>query len=538
MQNDENYAADAVHTDILDNIVARRKQDRAALGWTFGAHVPETRCRAAPVPFIAEKGVVLEIKRASPSKGDIAPALDAAATAAQYAAAGASAISVLTESHWFKGSLDDIQEAARAADDYAAAHGTPRLSILRKDFLFAPEEVDVAYRAGADAVLLIARILDDDTLCAMMERCAALGMTAFLELREEEDLRKLSRLVQTMRSGSTTKSNLPLVCGVNARDLRDFSIDLLTPASLSAEIRAVAGSGARVIFESGIRTPAAARFAGSLGFTGMLLGEAAARNPCAATALVDAFTSARETANARFWCRHAADIRARAASSRPFVKICGLTRLADALKAAALGADFLGFIFYEQSPRRADERTVRTICAEIKRQYGKNAPQLVGVAVDTEHGAGARAQALVAEGVLDVIQLHGFHAAERFLATDENAALPHYAAVNLADENDLTAFDALRLRGEPRILIDAKDGPLVGGTGTRIADTLVAQVCRKTRLWIAGGITPENVRGIADTFHPELLDVASGVEASPGTKDHKKLAALFSALGAERPASV
>ena len=506
--------------DILQEITDRRRADIAALGYTLGATVPERRVRAAPVPFIAQKGVVLEIKRASPSKGDIAPQLDAAQTARQYAAAGARAISVLTEQHWFKGGLDDLQAAAQAADEYSAETGAPRVALLRKDFLLFPEEIDVAYRAGADAVLLIARILSADELTVMAQTCVQRDMTAFIEVRHADDLQKLAEVVRHVDASH-------IVCGVNARDLQDFSIDLLAPARMLSRIRAIFDAGARCIFESGIRTPQAARFAGSLGFTGMLLGEAAARNPANAKALVSAFTGAPLTHNAAQWLEFAAKPR-----ERPFVKICGLTNLADAQKAAELGADFLGFIFWNASPRRADEATVRHISNTLRaqaRQSGKPAPKLVGVIVDVDTDDGKTVRRLVREGVLDFVQLHG--CAEAFFATDD-ADLAHYAVVNVSDEADIAHIDALRLRGEPRILIDAKVGLMPGGTGTRIADAFVEKVARKTRLWLAGGITPENVRAVCNTFHPELIDAASGIESVPGKKDHEKLCSFFAEIGA------
>ena len=179
---------------------------------------------------------------------------------------------------------------------------------------------------------------------------------------------------------------------------------------------------------------------------------------------------------------------------------------------------------------------MRDISAKIRaeaQQSGKSAPKLVGVIVDADSADGKTVRRLVQEGVLDFVQLHG--CADEFFAlskTDEKSttALPHYAVVNVSDESDLAKIDALRLRGEPRMLIDAKVGALPGGTGKRIADALVEQVAHKTRLWLAGGITPENVRSVCDTFHPELIDVASGVEATSGKKDFSKLEALFSAL--------
>ena len=258
--------------NILDEIVAQRKKDIAEKSVTLGFQIPETRTRGI-TPFIpkGKKGVILEIKRASPSKGSIAPNLNAGETAKAYANAKTSAISVLTEEHWFKGNLEDLQNACRAVDEYASAHGTTPPAILRKDFLLSAEEIEVAYRCGADAVLLIARILDTNTMISMAKKCGELGITALIELRLEEDLQKLSEVVKVVNTDF-------IVCGVNARDLKNFSIDLLTPAALMQEIKAIAGENARVVFESGIRTPEAARFAGSLGFSAMLLGEAAAKS--------------------------------------------------------------------------------------------------------------------------------------------------------------------------------------------------------------------------------------------------------------------
>lgn len=574
--------------NIIEEIVARRKEDIRRLGWEYGASVPEKRQRGVPVPFIAGRGVVLEVKRASPSKGDIAPGLNAPATAAAYAQAGASAISVLTERNYFKGCLDDLMAVCRAVDDWTAAErGRPPIAVLRKDFIYAPEEIDVAYRAGADAVLLIARMLDEAVLAAMLCRCAELAMTAFVELRLDEDLQKLAAVKQRLSAGGDVPNgdstgsgldgsvpggvsgsgldgrNAPcrIVCGVNARDLKDFSIDLLKPASMLARIRGLLGQDCSVIFESGIRTPQAAAFAGSLGFTGMLLGEAAARRPDAAGLLVSAFTGAKETDAARRWldfagllgeqqgerCCHrdGASPEQTAPDSarqpRPLLKICGLTNEEDALEAALAGADFLGFIFCKKSPRSTTAALVRSVRTRLEAtkgeeqdagntDRGRQLPFLVGVVTDCTSEEGKEAIQLVKDGTLDFLQLHGEKAVSTFYADESLAGLPHYPVVNLSDESDLTRVNELKERGEPRILIDAKAGKLVGGTGMRIAAPLVTQAASSSRLWLAGGITPENVRQIVSDFSPELIDVSSGIEEKARKKDIDKLLALVQAL--------
>ena len=507
--------------NILDEIVAQRQKDIAQKSVSLGFEIPRERTRKI-TPFLPQKGVILEIKRASPSKGDIAPELNAPETAKIYAEAGAAAISVLTEEHWFKGNLNDLMSVCRAVDEFSEQTGKTPPAVLRKDFLLSEEEIDVAFRAGADAVLLIARILETENLVKMAKKCENLGITALIELRLEEDLRKLGEVVKSVSEKS-------IVCGVNARDLKNFSIDLLTPAALLAEIKKIAGEKARVVFESGIRTNEAASFAGSLGFSAMLLGEAAARNPNKAKNLVASFVGANETENARRWNEFAQKLQEKRKSGekKPFVKICGLTNESDALKAASLGADLLGFIFWEKSPRKVNPSDLPKIAAALKKAGLREKVRTVGVIVATDSADAKNAFASLKNGDLDFIQLHGFDCASSL--TQKN--LPHYAVVNVSGEEDLQKIDALRLKGEPRILIDAKIGNQIGGTGERIADLLVEKVSQKTKLWLAGGITAENAREVIEKFQPELIDVASGVEKSAGIKDHEKLERLFSELG-------
>ena len=532
--------------DILTQIVEGRKADMEKRGLSFGYEIPQERKRRVH-PFIQEKGVVLEVKRASPSKGDIAPKLNASETALAYQEAGASAISVLTEENYFKGNLGDLISVCQSVD----------AAVLRKDFLVFPDEIDVAYKCGADAVLLIARILDQDVLAKMLCRCASFGITAFVELRLEEDLQKLAA-AKSMAAGE-----LPaIVCGVNSRDLKDFSIDLLKPLGFLERIKSVMGSDCSVIFESGIRTAQAAAFAGSLGFTGLLLGEAAARDTSKAASFVKAFVSGSQTPNARAWKKIAAKTESDCKTknpaalmglqkNRPLVKICGLANVEDALAAANLGADLLGFVFCEASPRNASESVVRSVRAalrgkpasEASRKSARNndcgfafdatsGPFMVGVVVDTTSEQAKTALALVKEGVLDYIQLHGERAAKEFFADKENASLPHYCAANLSGEGGLDNIQGLLDLGEPRVLLDAKVGDKVGGTGTQVAEDLVLKAKKKSPLWLAGGLGAENVRAMIEKYSPELIDASSLLEAAPGKKDLEKLKAFFAEIGA------
>ena len=483
-------------TDILTTIVEKRKEDIARLGVTFGFKIPEKRQR--PVhPFLMQKGVILEVKRASPSKGDIAPDLNSAETARSYASAGAAAISCLTETNYFKGTLGDLMAVCEAVPDTA---------VLRKDFLLTAEEVEVAYRAGADAVLLIARILETSVIIEMAKAAAAHKMTSLIEVRSEEDIQKLAAVAASV-------DHEFIVCGVNSRDLATFKIDLLKPCAMLNKIRAVLSDDARVIFESGIRTPEAARFAGSLGFTGMLLGEAAAKNPGLRTKLVNSFVSAVPTKNAGFWNRHAelqrhtkSQCHAELVSASPLIKICGLTRSEDVLFADSLGAAFVGFIFAAGFARNVCGERFEKILPSLKKVKAKK----VAVITDPNSIEAETAARYVEEGHLDCLQLHGIpyeKVPHRFLD------LPHYFAITEKSGNIKDAAEKLFLMGEPRFLQDSK---------AQNYDT-------NHKLWLAGGITPENAAELVTRFQPELIDISSGVEDpdNPGIKNHNKIRVIL-----------
>ena len=483
--------------DILTTIVEKRKADIERLGLAFGFEIPEKRGR--PVhSFLVKKGVILEVKRASPSKGDIAPNLNAAETAHSYAVAGASAISCLTEGNYFKGSLKDLMEVCEAVDEYAeGAAGSSESeslcvvpAVLRKDFLLSADEVDISYRAGADAILLIARILEKPVIVEMAKAAAGYGMTCLVEVRSEADLEKLAAVAAAVNSKY-------IVCGVNSRDLATFKIDLLKPCALLGKIRGVLGEDARVVFESGIRTPQAARFAGSLGFTGMLLGEAAAKAPKLREELVKSFVNAVSNKNAEFWTKYSGNTE----QYRPLIKICGLTRAEDVMFADSLGADFVGFIFASGFGRNICGEKFEAIIPTLKNIRAKK----VAVITDATSPEAEAAARYVEQGILDCIQLHEIEYSkvpERFLS------LPHYFAITEKNGPLDKAAEKLFIMGEPRFLQDSK---------SQSYDI-------NHKLWLAGGVTPENAAELVARFHPELIDVSSGVEDDEiGIKNHDKI---------------
>jgi len=196
--------------------------------------------------------VIAEIKRRSPSKGEIAPSLDAVLQARAYEAAGAEAISVLTEPDRFGGSLDDLRAVAAAVD----------LPVLRKDFIVDPCQVWEAADAGAAAVLLIAAALPAGSLGALLDECHDCGLDALVEVHDAVDLERAYSVGASMM-------------GVNNRDLRTLDVDL----SVTEELGALIGSCVLFVSESGIGAPRDARRVRAAGAQAILVGEALLGTP-------------------------------------------------------------------------------------------------------------------------------------------------------------------------------------------------------------------------------------------------------------------
>lgn len=227
--------------------MAERPLDEAGLRVAAAAQPPARDWEG--VLRAGRPALIAEVKRASPSAGDIA-APDPATQAAAYEAGGAAAISVLTEPLHFKGSLEDLR-AVRAAV------GVP---VLRKDFLVDPAQVLEARAAGADAVLAITSALDDAELAALLAAAAGHGMGVLLETHSDDDLdRALATDAQ--------------VVGVNARDLESLVVDV--PAALARLCRIPAGRTA--VLESGIAGRADVVAAVEAGASAILVGEALMR---------------------------------------------------------------------------------------------------------------------------------------------------------------------------------------------------------------------------------------------------------------------
>jgi indole-3-glycerol phosphate synthase len=212
----------------------------------------------------ADISVVAEIKRRSPSKGELASIVDPATLAKDYADAGARAISVLTEGRRFGGSLDDFDKVRAAVD----------VPLLRKDFIVTPYQVHEARAHGADLVLLIVAALEQNALVSLLDRVESLGMTALVEVHTAEEADR------ALEAGAS-------VMGINARDLNTLEVDRdvfgrLAPGLPFETVK---------IAESGIRGPGDLMTHAGAGADAVLVGESLVAAPDPKAALVQLVTA-------------------------------------------------------------------------------------------------------------------------------------------------------------------------------------------------------------------------------------------------------
>jgi indole-3-glycerol phosphate synthase/phosphoribosylanthranilate isomerase len=252
---------------------------------------------------LSEPGLagIAEVKRRSPSAGDLRPDADPAALALAFERAGAAACSILVDER-FAGSWDDL----------AAARAATSLPLLAKGFFSSAGDLSTARGAGADAVLLLLRDVDDRRATELMQAARRLGLDTLVEAHDADELERADRL------GAD-------VIGVNARDLSTFAIDRRAQLELVAQ----APRDRVIIAESAVHTRAQAAAAELAGADAILVGTALMHAPDPAAKLGELL-------------------------ARPLVKVCGLTRDEDVAVAVEAGADLLGFILARESPRRAE----------------------------------------------------------------------------------------------------------------------------------------------------------------------------------------
>jgi len=245
-------------TTFLERIVAHKREEVAARRERT-PFVEIERAARAQTPALDFQGalaatgmrLIAEVKGASPSKGVLIDPFDPPAIAADYLAAGADAISVLTDEQFFKGSLDHL----RAVKALSLASATPR-PVIRKDFLLDRYQVAEARAAGADAVLLIVAMLSDEELRDLHAAAREYGMAALVEVHNEAEAER------AVAAGAT-------LIGINNRDLHSFKVDLAVTERIAPQLP----RSATIVGESGIGTAEDVQRLAAAGVDAILVGE-------------------------------------------------------------------------------------------------------------------------------------------------------------------------------------------------------------------------------------------------------------------------
>jgi indole-3-glycerol phosphate synthase len=244
--------------EILDEIMAHHREQLPKTMQQVSFEDLRAMTAVAPPPRDFEAavrapgvGLIAECKKASPSKGLLVNQYDPVRLARFYERAGARAISVLTDTRHFQGTLEHLRDVREAV----------RLPVLRKDFIFHPYQVYEARVAGADAILLIAAVLGDADLRQLMALAHKLGMATLVEVHDEADLARVLPLS-------------PAVIGVNNRNLQTFEVDF----GNTAQLRAAIPAGIAVVGESGLRTPDDMRAMRDARVDAVLVGETLVRS--------------------------------------------------------------------------------------------------------------------------------------------------------------------------------------------------------------------------------------------------------------------
>jgi tryptophan synthase beta chain/phosphoribosylanthranilate isomerase len=423
--------------------------------------------------------LLAEVKRRSPSAGDIAAGDDAVARARAYASGGAAAVSVLCEPHWFGGSVADLR-AVRAAVS---------VPVLAKEFVVDPRQLALLRAAGADLVLLLAVLHPRARLARLVAQARDLGLEPLVEAHDAREL----------EAALATDARL---VGVNNRDLRSLDVD----PERAVRLRELIPGDRIAIAESGVRDTATVARWRATGFDAALVGEALMRSPDPAAA-------------ARSFVAAGADPRDLAADARaPFVKVCGVTDEAGILAATRAGADAIGLNFAPGTPRAlsVEEGVALARLARAARPETR----IVVVTADLPADELARVVAAVDP---DVVQLNGDEPPDAIARVGR----PAWKALRVAADADpggvVARAQAFLAAGAGRILLDAAGGPHPGGTGTRVGESLARAVAREVPITLAGGLGPANV-GEAVLAVPAVgVDVASGTEfpRTPGQRPRK-----------------
>ncbi len=440
-------------------VVPLEEQQRLALAQS----TPRDLLEALRAQFKSRIGLIAEVKRASPSMGMFAPDIDPIALACTYASNGATAISVLTEPHFFLGSFEYL----------AAIKQLVKIPVLCKDFIIDEYQVYEARAYGADAILLICAILDQVQLQRLLKVAHDLCMHCLVEVHSSEEVQR------AIAAGA-------VVIGINSRDLVTFQMN----PNLIRKLRPLIPKDHVVVAESGIHSNADARRLARYDVQAMLVGESLVTSQDTPAQIRTLLKGANESVQ---------------------VKICGLRTKDQLLFARDAGADLLGLMFYEPSSRYIQPREARELLKTFEDSH--ITPDIVGIFVNKE---AEYINDIIEQVGLHFVQLHGDESPEFCKRINrpviKGLRLHRKADLNMVEKYNQTSW---------RILLDT---PAVkwGGTGETHDWDLARTVAQQMPMFLAGGLTPENVAEAIHRVDPWGVDVSSGVEIN-GAKDAGKI---------------
>lgn len=417
--------------------------------------------------------LIAEVKKGSPSQGLIRADFDVVGIMKLYDRY-ADAMSILTDTKFFLGSLENLIIARQHTNK----------PLLRKDFIIDEFQIYEARLAGANAVLLLASVLNLEEIQRFLDLTHSLGMDALVEVHYEIELENV------------LKTNAKII-GINNRNLKDFSIDLENSNRLANLIP----EGKIIVSESGISNKHEIKKV-SQNVHAILVGTAITKN-------IDLESKIREIVGL------------------PQFKICGITNSEDAEIAVNHKADYLGFIFYKNSPRYISPED----CAEIIQKFKKLNPKLqtkfVGVFVNEPI---EQIIEIIEICDLDVVQLHG----------DETQVDIQNLNLNLQNkEKKIEIWKALRIKDQSDLvkttnssnvdgfLLDAYKKDVFGGTGESFNWEILSDFNPKQKVVLAGGLDALNLPSLINSYHPDVVDLSSKIEVLPGKKDLDKLRAVL-----------
>ncbi|CAG8530776.1 2326_t:CDS:2 [Diversispora eburnea] len=484
--------------------------------------------------------IFAEVKRASPSKGNIDITVNAAEQALTYAKAGASVISVLTEPKWFKGTLNDMRQIR---DVLSTIPNRP--AILRKDFILDTYQIMEARIYGADTILLIVSLLSDEKLMELYKFSKHLGMEPLVEVNNEEEMKRAVKL------GAK-------VIGVNNRNLHTFDVDLNTTSRLAEMV----SDDVILAALSGITERDDVVKYLEQGVGALLIGEALMRSKDKKAFIHEILgldKSVKKKSNTE------------KVVVTPLVKICGVSTIDAAIEAADAGADFIGLIFAKSKRQVTIDRALEIVAVirdfqsekinetkeeEVNEINGKEdslpvyfeqqydwfnlqanrinrntrKPLIVGVFQNQPLDEIIK---IVDHLKLDLVQLHG----EETLEMSRFIPLPVIKAFHI-DESfsnptlvSQPGYNALSLL-DTKVTITKDSKEQHQGGGGIAFDWNIALDIKKSAsknvgkfgypIILAGGLKPENVVEAIELVKPWCVDVSSGVETD-GVKDLDKI---------------